>query len=95
MTTATLIAPDRLNGVRRARKLGRSRLAKLTGMTERQLARLENAGPVAGDLTADTLNRLASALQVAPEILTGEAPLNEADMTQTLPVSTCRTGCCG
>ncbi len=40
MTTLTIDAA-RLKTVRKARKIGRPKLAKLVGLTERQLAKLE------------------------------------------------------
>ncbi len=42
MTTLT-IDPLRLKTVRKARKLGRPKLAKLVSLTERQLTKLETA----------------------------------------------------
>lgn len=95
MTIAIHLDPDRLNSVRRARKLGRPKLAKLAGVTERQIARLEGSEPLSRELTHNLVARIAAALQIAPEVLTGEAPLTEADLSQASATPTCRTGCCG
>lgn len=93
MTATTTIDPRTLATLRKARKFGRPRLAKLAGLTERFVTRLEGTAPLKGELTQDMLLRIADALQVRPEVLTGEVALSEMDLLQ--PVGSCRTGCCG
>jgi transcriptional regulator with XRE-family HTH domain len=78
MTTLT-IDPQRLKTVRTARKLGRSKLAKLIGLTERQLTRLETASAGASVPEA-TMNRLAAALAIPALALTGDLPLIAEDL---------------
>lgn len=41
--TENRLDPARLKTIRKARKIGRPKLARLAGMTERQIARLEGA----------------------------------------------------
>ncbi|RYH02539.1 XRE family transcriptional regulator [Salipiger sp. IMCC34102] len=86
------IEPKRLNQIRRARGLGRPRLAKLSGLTERQIARLEGAISSNDGCTEDVLVRLASALQVQPDTLTGSEPLTTEDIPLARPSRGC--GCC-
>ena len=88
------ISSERLKAVRKARKVSRSRLAKMTGLTERQVARLEGASPARGGLGAETAARLAAALQIPVEALAGELPLIEDDLVPASQ-STCKSGCCG
>lgn len=61
MTTLT-IDPQRLKTVRKARKLGRPKLAKLVSLTERQLTKLETAKTAT--LPEPAAVRLAAALQI-------------------------------
>ncbi|WP_270727177.1 helix-turn-helix domain-containing protein [Shimia sp. Alg240-R146] len=89
MTTLS-IDPQRLKTVRKARKLGRSKLAKMGGITERQLTKLETSK--AASLPEPAASRLAAALQIPTQALTGELPLIEDDLQ---PKSTCTSGCCG
>lgn len=84
------LQPDRLQDVRRARGIGRTKLAKLAGLTERQVARLEGALPMKGELTADVALRLVAALQVQPETLLGDQALTEAELAK--PARSC--SCC-
>ncbi|SNT75397.1 helix-turn-helix domain-containing protein [Paracoccus seriniphilus] len=86
------ILPERVQELRRARGLGRSKLAKLSGLTERQVARLEGALPWKGELTADMANRIAAALQVQPETLLGDQPLTEVDLAAAPRTRSC--SCC-
>ncbi len=81
---------DRLQELRRVRGIGRTKLAKLAGLTERQIARLEGALPMKGDLTADVALRLAAALQVEPETLLGDKALTDMDLAR--PARSC--SCC-
>ena len=87
--TSNAILPDRLKTIRKARKIGRPNLAKLAGLTERQLAKLEtNTGL---GLPGASLLRLADALNTTPLALTGELDLIDDDLK---PASSCRKGCC-
>lgn len=86
------ILPERVQELRRARGLGRSKLAKLSGVTERQVARLEGALPWKGQLTPGMVQRIAAALQVQPETLLGDQPLTEFDMAAPPRSSSC--SCC-
>ncbi|WP_417250648.1 helix-turn-helix domain-containing protein [Celeribacter sp.] len=86
------IPPERIQELRRARGFGRTKLAKLSGLTERQVARLEGALPWKGELTSDMTLRLAAALQVQPETLLGDEPLTELDMAAQQKTSSC--SCC-
>jgi len=87
------ISPERVLELRRARGFGRSKLAKLSGLTERQVARLEGALPWKGELTAGMARRIAAALQVQPDVLLGEQTLTELDLATAPKASSC--SCCG
>lgn len=91
--TGQILDADRLKTVRKARKLGRPRLARLAGLTERQVTRLEGAGTAVG-LGPDAVLRLSAALQIPAEALTGALPLSEDDLSPASQ-STCTSGCCG
>lgn len=88
------IQPEILKTVRKARKLGRPRLAKLAGLTERQIARLEGAAPLKGGLNGDTVLKVATALNVPTGVLAGTIPLADEDLTPASE-SKCTNGCCG
>ena len=85
------IDSDTLKTVRKARKIARSRLAKLTGMTERQITKLEtNEGQP--KLPHAAFMRLAAALDIPQPVLTGELDLIDEDLTPASERS-CDTGC--
>lgn len=86
------IQPKRLTEICKARSVGRPRLAKFSGLTERQIARLAGAIPSDGTHSEDTFLRLASALQVRPETLTGTEPLTSEDFL-IIPQSRCCSRC--
>ena len=86
------IQPKRLTEIRKARGVGRPRLAKLSGLTERQIARLEGAIPSKGIDTEDTILRLASALQVRPETQMSTEALTSEDFL-VVPQSRCCSRC--
>lgn len=86
------IQHQKVQELRRARGFGRSKLAKLSGLTERQIARLEGALPWKGELTSDITMRVARALQVQPETLLGDQPLTELDLAAAPKASSC--SCC-
>lgn len=91
MTDQTLSA-ERLKTIRKARKIGRPKLAKMAGLTERQLTKLETAkAPV---LDVVVLDRLSDALQVPAPTLTGDLALIEDDL-QPASEKKCTSGCCG
>ncbi|MFY0618789.1 helix-turn-helix transcriptional regulator [Shimia sp.] len=92
--TAMSIDADTLKTLRKARKLGRPKLAKLAGLTERQVARLEGAAPMRDALAQDSVLRIAAALGVSAEVLFGDAPLTDFDL-QPAAKSSCTSGCCG
>ncbi|MDD9997296.1 MAG: helix-turn-helix domain-containing protein [Rhodospirillaceae bacterium] len=68
------LVPQRLIALRRAKQLTRQDLAVTARVSERQLARIETAGEMASVRT-NTLTRLAGAVDVDSEVLTGKAPL--------------------
>jgi len=84
------VAPTRIKTIRKARKIGRPKLAKLSGLTERRLAKIETSEAVVLDMP--TLDRLSEALQVPLPTLTGQFELLEEDLK---PVEKCKSGCCG
>lgn len=82
-----------LKSVRKARKVGRRKLAKLTGLTERQISKLEGAD--VSEVPPEQMVRISGALQVSAVVLSGEEPVTGFDM---IPLaSRCCTvkGCCG
>jgi len=91
MTTLT-IDPATLKSLRKARKLGRPRLAREAGVTERHIARLEGVGPAQGAITPDLVMRLSAVLQVSADVLMGDQPLHEIDLA---PRAKSSCSCCG
>ncbi|MEL6689988.1 MAG: helix-turn-helix transcriptional regulator [Pseudomonadota bacterium] len=89
MATLTLDT-TRIKSIRKARKIGRPKLAKLTGLTERQVTKLETTAPATAVDHATAL-RLSLALDVPLPTLTGEFEISEEDLTQAAPKS---CGCC-
>ncbi|MEM9343737.1 MAG: helix-turn-helix domain-containing protein [Pseudomonadota bacterium] len=78
-----------LKTVRKARKIGRTRLAKMSGLTERQITRIET-GQV-DQVSASDMSGLVVALEVPLGVLMGEDALTEQDL---LPASeVCGSGC--
>ena len=92
--TATTIDAEKLKTIRKARKLGRPKLAKLSGVTERQIARLEGAAPMREAVSVATIERISVALQVPAGTLTGALQIIDSDLE---PVSKAGGGCscCG
>lgn len=86
------IVSERVKTIRKARKIGRSKLAKLTGLTERQLTKIETAGTA--PLPEVTVGRLAAALGVPTPTLTGHLQMIDDDLQQEQK-SSCTSGCCG
>ena len=72
--------PESLRSLRQKKKLSRSRLAERSGIAERTIQRLENEPQRCQKPREDTVNRLADALDVEPDVLSGRSPLPEPDM---------------
>ena len=87
------IESSRIKTIRKGRKIGRPKLAKLVGVTERELAKMEQSTSGA-IIEEDALFRFADALGVPAPILTGDLALEDSDL-QPRKVSTCTSGCCG
>lgn len=62
------VDPDCLRAARNSRKMTRAELAEVSGVSERHIARLESSRK---DVQGPTLDALAGALEIAPDILTG------------------------
>ena len=72
------IDPNRLEELRKRKRLSRAQLADKSGISRRQIARLES-GASAGSTARDrTVNKLANAFGVEPDVLTGEMPMPAA-----------------
>jgi len=85
------IKSARLKAIRKDRKIGRPKLAKLSGLTERKLAKIE--AETSSILPHSTVAILSDVLQVPEPTLTGDFPLNEEDL-KPLTKSQCTSGCC-
>ena len=85
------IKSERLKAVRKARKIGRPKLAKQVGITERQLFKIETSETVM--LTENAVSKLCQALQINIKTLTGEVPMREEDL-HPLQKPQCLSGCC-
>lgn len=83
---------DRIKTIRKARKIGRPKLAKLSGLTERQVAKIETSGAIV--LEVSVLHRLSEALQVPAPTLTGEFEIVANDL-EPAATKKCTNGCCG
>lgn len=92
MTDLIKIDSERLKAIRKGRKIGRPKLAKLSGMTERKLAKIEAEN--LSILPQSTVAKLSDALQVPEPTLTGDFPLTQEDLNP-IAKSTCTSGCCG
>lgn len=86
------IEPARVKTIRKARKFGRPKLAKLSRLTERQLAKIEQSASATLDLAV--VEKLSNALQISSPTLTGEIEIIEADL-QPFSAQKCNSGCCG
>jgi len=91
MTEHLNIMSDRLKAIRKGRKIGRPKLAKLSGLTERKLAKIEAES--LSVLPQLTVANLSDVLQVTVPTLTGDFPLTEEDL-KPLTQSKCTSGCC-
>ena len=83
---------DRLKSIRKARKIGRPKLAKLVGLTERGLTKIETSQNRMEHVPEETLSRLSTVLQVPPLVLTGDLELTDADL---VPATKPSCSCCG
>ena len=90
--TELTIDTDRLKAIRKGRKIGRPKLAKLSGLTERRLAKIEIGQERI--LPEALVLKLSDALKVPSQTLTGEFPLTGNDLKQDTG-SSCSSGCCG
>ena len=86
------IKSDRLKAIRKGRKVGRPKLAKLIGLTERKLAKIE--AEASSVLPRLTVAKLSNVLQVPELTLTGQLPLASEDLEPVVK-SQCTSGCCG
>lgn len=87
------IEAARVKQVRTARKIGRPKLAKLTGLTERQIAKIEGEAPAKVSVTDGVAVKLAGALQLPVGALIGELQLLEEDLAPIV-VHGSGCGCC-
>ena len=85
------IKSERLKTVRKARKIGRPKLAKQVGITERQLTKIETSEAIM--LNEHAASKLCQALQINIKTLTGELPMLEKDL-RPLQKPQCVSGCC-
>ena len=81
-----------LKSVRKARKLGRPRLAREVGVTERQIARLEGGGAAGNGVAPDLVVKLSAVLEISSDVLIGEQELHDLDLA---PRSKKSCSCCG
>ena len=79
-----MIDPERLKALRKSRNLSRDRLADAAQVSTRQIARIEGATESV-TTRGTTIERLAQALKVDPDVLSGDAPL-PSDVDSTAPV---------
>ncbi|MDG2299582.1 MAG: helix-turn-helix transcriptional regulator [Planktomarina sp.] len=85
------IMTERLKAIRKGRKIGRPKLARQIGLTERQLIKLETSTTAV--LSEVVVSRISETLQIPSMTLTGEFPLSEGDLQPVLKPK-CTSGCC-
>lgn len=90
--TDVAIDAETLKTIRKARKIGRPKLSKLSGMTERQVAKIEQSKH--STLPEAIAIRLAGTLQVPLQTLTGEQAMSGEDL-QPAAKSSSGCSCCG
>ena len=73
------IDPKSLRSLRQKQGLTRPQLAERSGINKRTIQRLENEPQQCQKSRKDTLERLAKALGVKEDVLTGELPFHESD----------------
>ncbi len=74
------IDPERLRVLRGRKRLSRSQLARKSRVSQRQIQRIEDLSASNVSVREQTLARLASALNVEREVLTGAAPMPKDSM---------------
>lgn len=72
------IDPNRLKELRKRKRLGQAQLADKSGISLRQIARLESKASAGSTAHDRTVYNLAEALGVEPGVLTGEMPMPAA-----------------
>lgn len=72
------VNPDHLRELRKRKKFSRADLAEQSKISVRQITRLENGSAGSGAPRDRTVNQLATALGVEPDVLLGDLPLPEA-----------------
>ena len=85
------IKTGQLKAIRVAQKIGRPKLSKQVGLTERKLAKIEKSETA--KLSFNTESRLSKALQISSMTLTGEFSVVESDL-HPIEKPECTTGCC-
>lgn len=88
------IDPSLLRDLRKSKGFTLNQLADRSGVSKRTIQRLEKSpSPSESSRTSheNTLNRLAKALLVSPDVLTGESPPPESDKTSASDIDTKRT----
>lgn len=96
MTVATAspnILSERFKIIRKARKIGRGKLAKLSGLTERQITRIEQGDISANELSAEQLEQIACSLKISEQALLGGVPLEKGDLLPDAALQ-CHNSCC-
>ena len=73
------IDPERLRILRGKKRLSRAQLARRSHVSQRQIQRIEDPSVSYGSVREQTLERLASALNVDRDVLTGVAPIPRED----------------
>ena len=73
------IDSDRLRTLRKRKKLSRPDLERASGINMRTIQRLENEPDKSKTTREDTVVRLADALDIEPDVLTGELDLPDSD----------------
>lgn len=86
------IDSDRLRTIRKWKKLSRPDLERASGINMRTIQRLENEPEKSNTTREDTVLRLAEALDVEPDVLTGELPMPEPDQGQASEPDPVRIG---
>ena len=74
------IDPKRLAELRKRKGLNQTQLAMRANISPRQIARLESEASAGSTARERTINSLAEALDVKPNVLTGVMPMPEASM---------------
>ena len=81
------IDPKRLTELRKRKGLSQTQLATRAKISPRQIARIESEASAGSTARDKTLNNLAKALDVEPNVLTGEMPSPSASSSASPPAS--------